>query len=358
MPLLVDAVIAVHDPSRPVERAVASLTRSGLRLGDDLRITVVCHNLPVALIETRLSRFDPSGVRCLHLADGIRSPAGPFNAGIDAASAQYVSILGSDDFHEDGALSAWLEHTDDGDVDAVIAPEAHAGGTSVRTPPVRPFHRGDRDCLKDRLVYRTAPLGLISRATVERLALRFTAGLPSGEDQAFSTRLWFESDRIRYAKKAPRYLVGADARTRVSSTPASLDAQFGFAELLLGSRWFLALPANQRRAVAVKLMRVHVFASVGARVQAPGLSVGERQFATVLVRRLREAAPGFERSLSLADRRAVDALTATPFDERALARALEVRRRFGRPSTLVTRDPRGLLLRDGPLRFMAASALM
>jgi hypothetical protein len=355
---LVDAVIAVHDPSRPVERAVASLTRSGLRLGDELRITVVCHNLPLAPVEERLSRFDPAGVRCLPLADGIRSPAGPFNAGIEAASARYVSILGSDDFHEDGALAAWLANTEGGEIGAVIAPEAHATGATVRTPPVRPFHRGDRDGVKDRLAYRTAPLGLISRATIERLSLRFTAGLLSGEDQAFSTRLWFGSDRIRYAKGAPRYLVGADAETRVSSTPAPLEAQFGFTEALLGSDWFRVLGAEQRRAIAVKLMRVHVFASVGARIREPGLSTDEREFAAALVDRLRQAAPGFERALSLADRRTVDALTASAFDEESLVRALEARRRFGRPSTLVTRDLRGLLQRDGPLRFMAASALM
>ena len=87
---------------------------------------------------------------------------------------------------------------------------------------VRRFHRGDLDPVRDRLAYRTAPLGLLKRETVERLGLRFPEGLPTGEDQAFSARLWFEGRGLRYAAGAPRYVVGADAVTRVSTTPRPL----------------------------------------------------------------------------------------------------------------------------------------
>src|SRR4051794_36416770 len=142
MSLLVDAIVAVHDPSRPVDRAVASLTRSGLHPGTELRITVVCHNVAADHFDRRLEPFRSDGLRVITLSDGIRSPAGPFNAGIDAAAARYVSILGSDDHLEDGALAHWLARAERDGADAVIAPEAHANGGVVRTPPVRPFHRG------------------------------------------------------------------------------------------------------------------------------------------------------------------------------------------------------------------------
>ena len=105
---LVDAVIAVHDPSRPIARAVASLQRSGLAAGTGLRITVVCHNIAVDAIAAQLPDPAAPGLRLMHLEDGIHSAAGPFNAGLAAATAPYVTIMGSDDSHQPGAIAAWL----------------------------------------------------------------------------------------------------------------------------------------------------------------------------------------------------------------------------------------------------------
>lgn len=74
--------------------------------------------------------------------------------------------------------------------DAVLARIESADGTLTRTPPARPRRRHRLDPVRDRLAYRSAPLGLLRRATIERLGLRFPTGLSTGEDLPFTTRLW------------------------------------------------------------------------------------------------------------------------------------------------------------------------
>ncbi|WP_345763898.1 glycosyltransferase [Diaminobutyricibacter sp. McL0608] len=357
---LVDAVIAVHDASRPIARAVDSLTTSGLSLstGGELRITVVCHNLPVDEIRSVLPDRLSSVVRFIGLRDGIASAAGPFTAGIDAATGGYVSIMGSDDYLEGGALAAWLEHAHDGAVDAVIAPQVHAGGSKVRTPPVRPLRRGDLDPVKDRLAYRTAPLGLISRRAIERLGLAFPAGLRTGEDQSFSAKLWFGGGAIRFAAKAPRYVVGADAATRISLTRRALAEDLAFVDQLIDDPWFATLSPRARCAIAIKVVRIHVFDGVLARANDETWSPDDHVYASALVERLRLTARGFERPLSIADRKALDAIVDVNSSQALIAGRLRARRRFGRPETLVTRELSGLLAVEGPVRFMTASALL
>lgn len=355
----IDAVIAVHDARRPVARAIRSLTESGLdvRGGAELRITVVCHNIDQAEIRAVVPEELARDVRFLELRDGIPSAAGPFAAGIAAATAPYVAIMGSDDVLEPGALVAWEKHTDGGRADAVIPPQKHANGATVRTPPKRPFRRGDLDAVKDRLAYRTAPLGLIRTEAVQRLGLRFPAGLRTGEDQSFSAKLWFDGV-VRYAGGAPAYVVGADAETRVSMTSRPLRVEFAFVDELLADPWFSALPLPSRRALAIKIVRIHVFAAVLARIASGEWDGDDQTFAADLVQLLEREAPGFERPFSVADRRALDAIADGRADVSVVTATLRARRRFGHPATLVTRGIRGMLAVEGPPRFMIASALV
>jgi hypothetical protein len=354
---VVDAVIAVHDASRPVGRAVRSLTQSGLSVGDDLRITIVCHNISASAINSALPEALAARVRFLELADGIPSAAGPFTAGLEQATGRFVSIMGSDDYLEPGALARWLDASDR-ETDAVIPPQKHADGSVIRTPPIRPFRRGDLDPVKDRLSYRTAPLGLIRRSAIDRLGLRFPAGLRTGEDQNFSSKLWFGGGVLRYAAGAPRYIVGADANTRVSTTSRPLETEFAFIDQLLGDPWFASLPVRSRRSIAIKLIRIHVFAGMLARIEAGVIDSADHSYVVGLIKRMRAAAPAFERPFSLADRRALDAIANPEVKPDEIARLTKARRRFGHPSTLVTRDIRGLIDVEGPLRFMVASALV
>lgn len=355
---LVDAVIAVHDPTRPVARAVSSLADSGLVLGDELRVSVVCHNVAAQSISSAIPRELAAQIRFLELRDGVASAAGPFNAGIHAATAPYVSIMGSDDRLEPGALAAWLGHTDNGMVDAVVAPEVHADGSPVRTPPKRPFRRGDLDPVKDRLAYRTAPLGLISRSAVDRLSLTFPSGLRTGEDQSFSAHLWFGGGRVVYANGAPRYVVGADASTRISTTSRRLADEFEFIARLVAEPWYQDRPLKEREAIAVKMVRIHVFAASLARIESQQWTEEDHRVVSGLITDLRGVAERFERPFSIADRHAIDALVDLDSTPVAIADSLRARRRFGRPRTLVTRDLAGMFAVEGPLRFMAASALL
>lgn len=349
----VDLIIAVHDPSRPLQRAVDSVTGT-----PGVTVTVVCHNISRDEIAATLTGEALDAVRLLELSDGIRSAAGPFNHGIAASRATYVSIMGSDDYLEPGALAAWTAQADRESLTALIAPERHASGRPVRTPPVRPFRRGLLDGVKDRLAYRTAPLGLVRREAVGRLGLEFAPGLATGDDQAFSAKLWFSGEAVAYAHRAPRYVVGDDAEQRVTLAPRALSDELRFVDELLGDPWFARLSPAPRTALAIKLTRVHVFSAASRLSDRDEWTEPDRRYLTGLLRRLESAAPGFARPLSIADRRLLDALAAGGArggDIRALCAA---RRRFGRPSTLVARDLRGQLAVEGPLRFAVASALL
>ena len=60
---LVDLVVAIHDPGRPLERGVRTLLDQGLELGRELRISVVCHNTPIESVRSNLSSETAGAVR-------------------------------------------------------------------------------------------------------------------------------------------------------------------------------------------------------------------------------------------------------------------------------------------------------
>lgn len=353
----VDVVVAVHDPRRPVDRAV----RSALdQEGCVVRVTVVCHNTDPAGVGRRLSSVPGLGrsdrVRLLHLADGIPSPAGPFNLGIDRADAPFVSIMGSDDRLEPGAIRSWLAVARRCSAEAVVPRLVHAAGDVVPTPPVRPGRCCALDPVRDRLSYRSAPLGLVSTDTVGRLGLRMREGLRVGEDVAFATSLWFGA-RVAFDRRGPAYVIGDDAVDRVTYAPRSIADELAFVGDLVGSPWFAGLSLDARRAVAVKLARIHLFGAVFHRQDPAFWTDEERSHLRLSAEVLDDAAPGFDRVLSFADRRLLDMVRAAEGTTAELVAAAVARRRHGRPSTLVPRDIRRLLDREAPLRLMAASIL-
>lgn len=353
---LVDVIIAIHDPARPLQRAIDSLRAQ--RLDDGvLTITVVCHNLAAAEVRGILEPEVIESVRLLELRDGIRSAAGPFNYGIAQSQARYVAVMGSDDYLEPGAISSWLERAERDELSAVIAPQRHASGHPIRTPPVRPWRAGLLDGVRDRLAYRTAPLGLLRREVVDRLDLQFAPRLSTGEDQSFSAGLWFSGEPIAYAHHSPRYVVGDDAPSRVTLQDRPMEDELRFVRELVDDPWFVESALAVRRSLAVKMTRVHLFSAATRRVERGSWSEADRRFLARLLDDMRTSAPGFERPLSIADRRMIDAIVAVDAAGDILQRS-RARRRFGRPATLITRDPRGQFAVEGPIRFMAASALL
>lgn len=341
----VDVIVAVHDARRDVERALSSaLTSQSVR-----RIFVVCHNVDVEAIRTAAgaASADPR-VEFVSLVDGVRSPAGPFNEGLARAEGRYAAVLGSDDELTRGAIDAWRATADATGADAVIAPLRHAGGARVPTPPTIRTRRlrGARD----RLAYRTAPLGLIS---LERFGgLRFTVGLATGEDLAFTTRMWFSGASTVRHRGTGDYLIH-DGEGRVTFARRSLADELAAVSLLLEDPFALALGRRDRIALAVKLWRLPVFGAVHYRLGA--WDAGDLEALREISSRLRRFAPKAMGILSRAD----SALIAAVDDPRTSPGVIDElsrrRRRFLSPAALLPSQFWLLLARDAPLRFIAAT---
>lgn len=271
---VVEAVIASHDPQRPLERLLRSVLaqRTALEgLGAQLRTTVVCHNREVDEIAGPIAAQVRDQVDFLHLADGIYSPAGPINHGLAASEATWVTTIGSDDTLADGALAAWYRTGRDLDADAVLAPIRVPHGV-VRTPFVRPSRPRLLDPVRDHLAYRTAPLGLLRRETLRRIGFAYTqARLIAGSDIEPGLRLWFRGGRITYPYGAPAYLVSEEmGRTRVTSTVGRVRSETGWLAPLLTQDWLRGARLEERQEIATKLARTQLVNAVRRRAVAAG----------------------------------------------------------------------------------------
>lgn len=353
---LVDVIIPIHDASRPLPRTLRSLTRSGLRLGEELRVNVVCHNIDVGEVRRLVGDDLANRVRFLECMDGLPSPAGPRSLALRNTDARYVSFVDSDDFLEDDALRSWVELADLHHLDAVIPAERHDNGRKIRTPVVRPRHSGNLDPIADRLSYRTAPLGLLRRSTIERVGAEFATGVRNGSDQIFALKIWFGDTRIRFGRGLPNYVVVSDATTRVSTQVQPLEDAFKATLLLFADPWFSGLELRERRAIVVKFMRVQFMAGVARRLDEGIWGDATAQSAVDFLRTAREVAPGFENSLSIADVRLCRAIIHNRQSD-VLQSLMRRRRAFGWPTTVLTTNLRNFLLPDAPFRFMLAALL-
>ncbi|MGO0576766.1 glycosyltransferase [Ornithinimicrobium panacihumi] len=373
-PVDIDVVVATHDLRRPVARAVASALRGAdlrgvLPSGHRVRVTVACHELPADQVRAAvqaglddLAAADPtleevsSHVRYLEVFDGMRSPAGPFNAGIAAADGRYLSIIGSDDSFAEGALEAWATWADERDPAWLMARLETDQGVHVPTPRTRPGRTRDLDLVSDRLAYRTAPLGLLRRQTLVDLGLLpepLTPGLASGEDVELSLRLASSGERIDYAQDLPPYVIGTDGeRTTFHRRP--LTDELAAYDRLLDQRWLLALPSAARRAIVVKILRIHVLAAVGRRPGPLDWAPGEARWVQRLTRELLAMAPDAEKALHRADLDLLHAiLSATDTD--ALAAAARRRGQASRWDILLSPDPLANLDRESTVRAHLAT---
>lgn len=367
---LVDVVIATHSPQRAAARAAASVLDGS---GDlPVRVSVVCHNLTTEQIAATFPPHllqDPR-LRLLELHDGIPSPAGPFSHGLEAATAPWVSIMGSDDQLSPGALAHWLEVARATGAEVVLA-RVELDGTPLATPPSRlaptsgvdrrwgvrdlldPRRRTDLDLVRDRLAYRSAPLGLLSRAAIGRTGARLLPGARTGEDVSFTLRL-LDGAGTALAESAP-YLIGTDAGDRTTYAPRPVAEELRAVTDLLADPWLAGLDPAAREAVCTKLLRVHVFGSVLLRTDPGRWTPGERADLAGVARRLLEVAPGCADPLSLADHDLLEAVLDPDVPAPTLIERAHARRRFGTPRTLLPRRWSHVLHREAPLRFMAAS---
>lgn len=347
---LVDLTIPVHSTARPIARAVASVVD---HTDSPIRVTVVAHNIDPALIEQRLGAYaHHPRVRILALSDGIPSPAGPMNYGLSHAEAEFVGVMGSDDELAPGAVDSWLSLARETRADAILA-RIEIGPRMDPYPPVRNGRRTKSlSARKDRLSYRSAPLGLIDRRRFGYL--RFTEGLPSGEDLAYSAELWFTAQRTAYDRKGPAYVVHSDAEDRVTFTPRSVAEDFAFLDAITSGEWFARLGAADRSALMIKVIRVHFFDAVLLRLTAPGgLEVHGADLASI-VERAETIAPGVLGLLARVDHRVIEELRSANIDADRIRHLLDARWHYLSFGALMTRNPFLVLHRQSPLRTLWA----
>lgn len=308
-PPLVQIVIACHDPSRPIERAVASVLQDE-NVRERVGVIVVAHGIdPDPLVE-RLAPI-PGGIRVVAFADGIRSAAGPFNRGLDLVEAEYCGVMGSDDFLEPGTMARWADHVQSEQPDAAIAQIRLQGETVMPNPLVRLGRRRRLDAAKDRLFYRTAPLGLVRTARARELGLRMTENVRVGEDFDFGVRLWSLGGRIDFLDRAGCYVIGEDARERTTYAPITMKERLEPIGRLFETGLIGELKPVHRRALVIKLIRVSIVGTAQAIATTDLADTDVAQLAALL-RRLLRAAPDALSPFNRQDRRVLDGLLDLP----------------------------------------------
>lgn len=370
----IEVVIPVHDVQRPFKRAVSSALEQRAELsglGVELRVTVVLHNLGDAAPGVSAggqsqagNEFD--GVTWLVCDDGVRSPAGPRNLALDESSATFLSFLDSDDYLEAGSLAAWWKAAQPDSASVVIAPLRTPEGSILPAPRIRPSKPAVLDPLKDGLSYRSVPYGLLRRSVLADIGFRYAEGLRTGEDIEATLRLWFRSRPVRYPYGAPAYHQTDDSGAgRVTSTLTNLADEFQWLERLLVSEWLQQAALSERRAVALKILRVHGIGALlrrGARAGADGVqddalwNEAERSYWADISSRLYAFAGGSLPELSRRDAELTQAAAAAA-DVQSLRTAVERHRSAGRLGDLVPAAPAAILSRDSVLRHYLAERL-
>ena len=345
----VDIVIAVHQLSRPIERAVASVLAAGHP--GQVRAIVVGHGLESQDLRRVLGSCPAEHIHVIKHVDGIRSAAGPFNAGLQAASAEFVGIMGSDDLLEPGSISSWVAQARHDSADAIVAPLRFQGGQTVRTPRLRALRRAKLDPVRDRLAYRTAPLGIIRRSTVHAQGLAFTEGMATGEDVAFSLRLWFGGAHIAMGHPGQNYIIGEDAPDRVTEQRLPLEEEFAAFFAVIQEGWFKGLTAVERRSIAVKIVRIHLIPAIAGRGAKWDWTGADGRAVQDLLSRLGVAAPGYAAPLSKAERSLLETAEKLPVAAPGLEEALNTHARATRLDMLLARRLAGNFLVESNVRY-------
>lgn len=350
---VVDVIIPVHTDQRPVARATASVLLSATV---ETRVNVVCHNIEMSLIKVALGDWsEHPGVRLLPLNDGFASPAGPINTGLDAATAEFTTLLGSDDEYEVGAIDAWVAVARRHRADVVIPPLRSAPNGPTKSPPTRPCRSRRLDGVRDRLAYRTVQLGLVRRDKFRDV--RMTSGLRSGEDVIQGATLWYSDASISLLRRGPGYLIHEDApEQRVSNIAKPAAESLRFLDAVLDEAFTERLTRAQKEAFAVKLLRTHIMDILGAslRTGAPSEDLASLSDG---VRRILQMAPTASGILSRGEARIVSELLGAGSIERLVADHANLTD-YRRLTNLWPASNSRLLHREAPLRFLAAIALM
>ncbi|QWW20268.1 hypothetical protein I6B53_04030 [Schaalia sp. 19OD2882] len=349
---LVEVVIPVHREERPVERAVASVVGPACGAPGVARAVVACHNIAPSVFADRLAPFG-SAVRIVECGDGIPSPAGPLNAGLDAVTTAWATCMGSDDHYEDGAVAAWRDHLARRDPDVLILPVLDERDGSIDVPPVRRRRLCDLDPVSDRLMYRTGPLMLVRTDLLRAHRIRMTEGLRTGEDLAYSAHVWCTAGRIDLLGwHGPCYVEGDDGAERITRTPFPLAELLAPPNRLATQEWVAGLDERLRTALAIRVLRRSVIPALAAHAGSLGpdlVDEGARAAA-----RWTRLAPRACTALSPAEVGVLDALARRAAPDR-VDDALGGLTRAPRWAKVLPSSPKGLLQPDTRLRHLVAA---
>lgn len=348
---IVEVVIATHQVERPVARAISSV------LGANkvpARVIVVAHNIPASAIENSLGQWasDPR-VMLTELRDGIPSPAGPMNKGLELATAPFVSILGSDDELEPQALDRWVALAEDpkNRADFVVANRLEPDGTWSAAPPVRIGRRTRLRGVADRLSYRAAPLGLLRRSSLG--VLRFDENVPTGEDVVFSAQIWFSGARVTFAYGPPGYRVHADQQDRVTTTARSVRDDLRWLPTVLTSTHPWMQETKSRTSLLVKILRHNIVDAVAAQIEQNWTHQAQVEMARAL-RLIQRTEPRAFRYLSIPEYRLLTNIMKGSPDSSWVEVLLERTRNTRSLSSLISANPLRSFSSQAPFRYHLA----
>ena len=273
-------VIRVHAKDRPYRRAINSAL-SCPRVG----VILVAHGVTA----TELDIPNDPRIQVVEVAEGMGFPGVPSNAGVAAASAPFVGLLDSDDFYEDGALTALLRLLEETGADGALAP-LRWGEEDPMLLPLTP-RASNLEPVRDRLFYRTAPLGLFRTSLMQEQDLQFDPTVPTGEDMRVTTRLFTGGHNVAYGHGDPAYTVTDEASERATLTSRPVEEEFRALSNLVNEPWVALLPNAQREALAVKVLRVHVLGHVTDDQLRNAWQPGDFEYMAGLVRRILTLAP-------------------------------------------------------------------
>lgn len=284
----VQIVIPVHQLDRPILRAVESVLQC-----EDAEVIVVAHGLD----EDDLGLPEDGRIQVVNAPDGLGFPGVAFNAGVQAATADWVGIMGSDDWFEGGALETMLSHLREDSADGILAPLRHDSKNSNDLNPVT-HRKQNLRALEDKMFTRTAPLGLYRREILQNPNYSFDEGTRSGEDALMSARLWSDQNRISYYWDDPAYVVGSDAKSRVTTVTLPLKEHAPSWETMWSDGVLEFLSAKEKVDLADKMFQVNVIPLLQARPLPSDWAEGDFDWLAGIVRQVSQVAPGYERGFT------------------------------------------------------------
>lgn len=334
----IQIVIGVHDERRPVRRAIESV------ISDEFAdAIVVAHGIDPGLLDVPL---DNPRVTLLECRSGRGKPGVAYNYGVERSSAPFVGHLGSDDWYNPGALTAMLEAAYRHEADFVLAPL----GKAKSERGLRPITLRSQNLSgeRDRLFYRTAPLGIGRREVMNNPRYKMTESVTSGMDLQASVAMWTDGLRISYKSMDPAYVVGSDAAERVSSRRRSLEEITEAPRLLLEQRWVWELPKQQRYGLAVKLLRSNMIDYAAMYSAHQAWRHGDEVLLRCLVDDIMQLSGVAIRALSANESRIIDEIRSG--NPESIQRALARRRSSPLRERALPRNPLDALRHDSLLR--------